>query len=405
MEILYILLVLLIATRVCSELFKQMGFPSILGEIIGGIILGLIINGFASDLPILSDLNHNEVFHAITELGIFFLMLFAGLELRPKEVKEASGGALWIAFGGMILPLALGLGLGWLMLPASDNKFALTLFIGVTLAITAVPVAIKILIDLGKLNTKAGNTIVSAAVIDDVVSLLILAVLTSIIKNGEIPGLFETFLLIGKILLFFAITIAIGRFLLPKVNKLITKNTMVDEMEISFLLVVAFAFSILAELLGMHFIMGAFMAGLFFVKEHYQKDNFVAIKNKIKGISSGFLAPVFFASIGLNLDLQALAAIPFFVLLLIVLATIGKLAGTMVPAKLLGFSKKESLMIGFSMNARGVVTLIIANIVLNAGLFNEANGSVIVSNLFSAVVIMAVVTTVLTPIALKGILK
>ena len=405
MEILYILLVLLITTRIFSELVKRIQFPAILGEIIAGIILGLLFNGFSEYLPILSNLKHNEVFHAITDLSIFFLMLYAGLELHPNEFKEASGNAVWIALGGILLPLILGLGAGWLIFSETSNRFALTLFLGVVLAITAVPIAVKLLMDLGELNSKVGKAIVSAAVIDDVISLLLLAVLTSFIAVGSMPEIGNVLLVSGKIVLFFVVAITLGKYVLPKANKLVFKNILVDEIEISFLLVVALAFSLLAELLGMHFIMGSFVAGLFFVQRNMKKEVFESVKSKIKGISTGFLAPIFFASIGLNMDLTAISEIPWIIVLLIILAIIGKLVGTMIPAYFSGFSKKELLMIGFSMNARGVVSIIVADVVLKAGLFNQPEKSVIVDNMFSAVVIMAVVTTVITPLALRRFLK
>lgn len=406
MNILYILLVLLIVTRVFSELVKRIHFPALLGEIIAGITLGVIFSQFSEYLPVLSNLKDNEVFHAITDLSIFFLMLYAGLELSPQELKEASGKSLWIALGGMIIPLTLGLGVGWIVFSGTENQFALTLFLGVVLAITAVPVAVKLLMDLGKLKTKAGKAIVSAAVIDDILSLFLLAILTSIIMEGGMPKTANLLIILGKMTLFFIITILVGKYILPKMNQLVFKHALIDEIEISFLLIVALAFSVFAELLGMHFIMGAFVAGIFFVQRNMKKEVFEAVKGKIKGMTTGFFAPIFFASIGLNMDLSAITEIPWFIILIIALATIGKLFGTMIPAHFLGFSKKELFMIGFSMNARGVVSIIIADVVLKAGLFDQPKGSsVLVDNLFSAIVIMAIITTVITPIALRAILK
>lgn len=405
MEILYIILVLLVTARIFSELAVRVNVPSLVGEIAAGIVLGLIFSEFNGSFPILSDLEHNEIFHAITELGIFFLMLYAGLELRPRELGESSKSSLWVAVGGMILPLILGIGLGWFAYESSPLKSGQMLFTGVALAITAVPVAIKVLMDLGRLKDKPGKIIVSAAVIDDVISLILLAVLTAFLKTGEMPDLQGIGILLLKITAFFAITVAFGWFLMPLIARWITKFFRVEEAELSMLLVVALGFSVLAEYLDMHFILGAFIAGLFFQKRDLEDEVYHDVKQRLKGITSGFLAPIFFASIGLSLDLKAFVNIPVFVVALILIASLGKIIGAGWPAKMVGLSTRDALIVGNGMNARGAVELIIADIALNAGLFEQPESSILIQNLFSAMVIMAIVTTLLTPLTLKALIR
>lgn len=401
LDIWYILLILLATARLFSEAARRMKIPSLAGEMTAGIVLGLVFANYSETFPELANIQENEVFHAITEFGMFFLMLYAGIELHYKSLKKASGNAIWVAIGGMILPLGLGMGLGWFTLPDSNLKSAQVFFIGVALAITAVPVAIKVLMDLNKLQSKPGQAIVSAAVIDDVISLLLLALLTSFMKTGELPNLKGLGILSAKISLFFVSTVSIGLYILPYIAKKWLRKMRVAESEMSFLLVVALGFSVLAEVLGMHFILGAFVAGLFFAKRVVKKDIYDDVKNKVQAITSGFLAPIFFASIGLSLDLSAFVNIPLFVIGLILIASLGKILGAGIPAKLTGLSTKDSLIVGNAMNARGAVELIIADIALRAGLFDQPDDSELVGNLFSAVVIMAIVTTLLTPFILK----
>jgi len=401
MDIWYILLILLVTARLFSEFSRRINIPPLAGEILAGVLLGLVFNTYSETLPVLANLHHHEVFVAITEFGIFFLMLYAGIELSYSSLKKASGVAIWVATGGMIIPLALGIGMGWISFPDSELKSAQVLFLGVALAITAVPVAIKVLMETGKLHSKAGQTIVSAAVIDDVVSLLLLAVLTFFLKTGEMPNFEGILLLMGKIVLFFVITILLGLYALPYITRQVTRKINIEESEVSFLLIVALGFSVLAEALDMHFILGAFIAGLFFSKRDMKKEVYAGVKDRIGAITNGFLAPIFFASIGLSLDLTAFVNIPLFVFALIVVASIGKIVGAGVPAKLSGMNMKQSLLIGNAMNARGAVELIIADIALRAGLFKLPGDSVIIQNLFSAVVIMAIVTTLITPLMLK----
>lgn len=399
------MLILLVTARIFSEISRRIKIPPLAGEILAGVVLGLIFNAYSEKFPVLAHLHDHEVFVAITEFGIFFLMLYAGIELSYSSLKKASGGAIWVAIGGMIIPLALGIGLGWISFPDSSLKSAQVFFLGVALAITAVPIAIKVLMDTGKLHTKAGQTIVSAAVIDDVISLLLLAVLTFFLKTGEMPSFEGILLLMGKITLFFVITILLGLFALPYVIRMVSKKINIEESEVSFLLIVALGFSVLAEALDMHFILGAFIAGLFFSKREMKSEVYADVKDKIGAITSGFLAPIFFASIGLSLDLTAFVNIPLFVFALIVVASIGKIVGAGVPAKLNGLDTKQSLVIGNAMNARGAVELIIADIALRAGLFELPGNSVIIQNLFSAVVIMAIVTTLITPVVLKRLVS
>jgi len=405
MEIFCVLLILLLITRAFGEVAVRLGQPALVGELLAGIALGATIRFSPSSFPVMHAIPDNDVFTAITDLGIFFLMLMAGLEMRPREVAEKSKGAMFIAAGGLIIPLLVGFSLGWFFLPRSDVKLAQALFIGTALAITAVPVAAKVLMDLDKLRSTAGKMIVSAAIIDDILGLLLLAVLTAVIRTGEMPDPAGLLWLGGQIILFMAIVTTIGLYILPRLERVFHRS-MSEEFEFSILLVVAFAFAVMAEALHMHFILGAFAAGLFFTKRTMDTKVFKGVQSRISGITTGFLAPVFFASIGLHLDAAAFTSIPLFLAVLIVAAVLCKLIGAGLPAYWIGLSGKDSLIVGVGMSGRGAVELIIADIALRAGLFSHPDPTpAIVANLFSAIVIMAVVTTLMTPIGLRLIVS
>ena len=405
MEIFYILLILLVITRALGEVAVRLGQPALVGELLAGIALGAVIRFSPSSFPVMHAIPDNEVFTAITDLGIFFLMLMTGLEMRPKEVAEKSKGAMFIALGGLIIPLLVGFLLGWLFLPQSNVRLAQALFIGTALAITAVPVAAKVLMDMDKLRSTAGKMIVSAAIVDDILGLLLLAVLTAVIRTGEMPDPTGLLLLGGQIILFMAIVTTIGLYILPHLERVFHRS-MSEEFEFSILLVVAFGFAVLAEALHMHFILGAFAAGLFFTKRTMDTDVFKGVQSRISGITTGFLAPVFFASIGLHLDVTAFTSIPMFLVVLIVAAIFCKLIGAGLPAYWIGLSGKDSMIVGIGMSGRGAVELIVADIALRAGLFSHPDPTpALVANLFSAIVIMAVVTTLMTPIGLRMIVS
>lgn len=404
MELLYILLVLLFVTRVSGEIASRLGQPVLVGELVSGILLGVVAHQFSGALPVLSALPENEVFTALTDLAIFFLMLLAGVEMSPRELTESSRSALWVAIGGLLLPLASGFALGWVFLPESDYRLAQALFLATALAITAVPVSVKVLMDLGKLDSPVGKTIVSAAVFDDVFSLILLAVLTAVIQTGTFPGVVELALLLGKVLAFFVLASLIGRYVFPWLGSKV-KRIQADEFEFSGLVMAALAYALLAEALGIHFILGAFLAGLFFVRQTVDEGVYQALRARLSTFTSGFLAPLFFASIGLHLDAAALFNVPLFVLLLVLIAVLGKLIGAGLPAYWSGLDRREALGVGAGMSARGAVELIIADIALRAGLFGHPDPTPdIVSYMFSAVVLMALITTLVTPVALQRIL-
>ena len=401
MDLFYVLLILLVATRAFGEVAERLGQPALVGELIAGIALGAAVAEYPDTFPNLVGLAGNDVFVSITDLGMFFLMLFAGLEMQPHKALQYSAGALVVAIGGMVVPLGLGVALGWLFLPDTELRTAQCLFIGTALAITAVPATVRILMDLGQLDTAVGQTIVSAAVFDDIFSLMLLAWLTGLIAVGEPPGWIDIGVLLGKIALFFTITGVIGLYLFPWGGRFM-HHLKAQELEISAMLVGAFAFAVLAEKLGLHFIVGAFVAGLYFGQKTIDAESYDRVKNTISAMTFGFLAPIFFASIGLNLNLGALAGAPVFVGALILFAFFGKVAGAGGAARAFGFSVRDSMTIGVGMSPRGAIELVIAGIALKAGLFDTTvSDSPVVKNLFSAVVIMAVVTTVISPIILQ----
>lgn len=405
MELLYVLLILLTVTRVFGEIAERLGQPLILGELVAGISLGLVAQNYAEVFPTLNALPHNEVFIGITDLAVFFLMLLAGLELHPRHMARGSGHHFIIAVGGMLLPLACGFGLAWWFIPDSDLHLAQALFLGTALAITAVPVSVRVMSDLHQMESRVGQTIISAAVVDDMLSLAILAILTALIETGSIPGIFDIVMIFVEVALFFTVATLVGFYVLPLFGRML-KATVAAEFDFSGLLIAALAYSWLAHALGMHFILGAFFAGLFFMRHTLAQGVYDNMKSKLTTFVNGFFAPLFFAFIGMNLDLQAALNVPGFVLTLIAIAFFGKLIGAGLPAWLLGYSKREATAVGIGMSARGAVELIIADIALRAGLFEGPEPvPEIVQNLFSAVVIMAVVTTVLAPLLLRPLLS
>jgi Kef-type K+ transport system membrane component KefB len=326
------------------------------------------------------------------------------VETRPSDLAKASKQALPIAVTGMLLPLILGFGLGWWWLPPSDWRGAQSVFIGVALAVTAVPVAVKVLMDMGQLQSKVGQVVVAAAVIDDVLSLILLAVLTALINSDQALTPLTVVEIVANVMLFLIVAWLMGRYVLVRLGTWV-RTLELEHAEFSLLVIFGLAMAVLAEYLQMHFLIGAFAAGVLFTRHVVGDPAYRKLVDQTEVLTLGFLAPVFFASIGIHANLRAVFEAPVFLLLLLALATFGKVFGAGTAAWLSGFGARRSLAIGSAMNARGAVEIIIADIALRAGLFSHPDPTPpAVQYLFSAIVIMAVVTTLGSPLALRRLL-
>ncbi|MDJ0711232.1 MAG: cation:proton antiporter [Woeseiaceae bacterium] len=403
MDILYLILVLLVVTRVFAELAERVQVPAIVGELVAGVALGLFLAAFRELVPVLWDATQSETYRSIVDLGMFFLMLLAGIRMEPLEFARTSKSAILVALGGMAVPVGAGLLLGAAVLPDSPLKIVQCLFLGVALAITAVPVAVRIFLDVGELESEVGKTVIAAALWDDLISLFLLALLIAAMATGDVTtfALQDALALLGKVVLFFAVTIPVGLFVFPRIGHYF-RYLRFPEADFTMLLIAALAYATFAERMNLHFIIGAFLAGMFFHPKVVSGEVYERVENQMSGITRGFLAPIFFVSVGLHLDFGAIAAAPVFLIVLILVALVSKVVGAGVPAYWVGLSKVQSLMVGVGMSGRGAVELIVAGVALQAGLFLQPSPPPpIIESLYSAIVIMALVTTVLTPLILR----
>lgn len=261
-ELLIVILIAVILARFVGELMERAGYMALLGELLAGVVLGVIIT--LAPLPYLDSFIGNEVFKAIASLGMFFLMLMlmAGMEMDIKELPKASKVGLLVALGGVVLPLGLGYVLGLVFLPESGYKVIQSLFLGIALSITAIPALSRVLIESKQIHTKLGHTIMNAAIMDEILGLILVTVLTTMIIAGSEPKAGEFGLLIGKVVGFFVLALAIGQFLMPYLGRQLHKLKS-KEIEFSIALAIALAFGFVAEYVGMHFIIGALIARMF----------------------------------------------------------------------------------------------------------------------------------------------
>ena len=385
------LLILLLSAKVLGEIAERLGQPAMIGEVLAGVILGPSLFNI---IPIVGEIK------PIADLGVFLLILMAGMEIEPEEIRNSIRGKnLWIGLLGFAIPMGCGFLVGHFF--HFSNIF--TIFLALCIAITALPVSIRILVDLGKMQTDVGQRIISAAIFNDVISLMILGIILD--YNGTSGNLREvTFsILFTSAKLVFFIFILVGAYRLIAVSKkrVSTLNPKMEKFlhylkgkESMFAMVILFVliFASIAELLGLHFIVGAFFGALLFPRTLFRKSEFEQVKHSTSSVTMGFLAPIFFAIMGVQFDATTLSN---GLLLTVILAVsfLSKILGGYFGARLAGFHNLKAITIGLGLNARGIMELVIANIALQKGFIDIP--------FFSILVMMALLTTLITPFLLK----
>lgn len=385
------LLILLVTARILGEVFERFKQPAMIGEIIAGIMLGP---------SILNLIHRTEDIKVISELGIFLLVIIAGLEINIDDIlKSLRGRNIVISIMAFFIPIFGGIGAGVVF----KQDVMTSVFIGLCVAITALPVSIRILMDLGKINTEVGQKIISIAIFDDVLALSILGVLLnikdtdmsvmSILKAGGVSFLK---LIVFLVLLSFAYLLIRkllkrGNYIQESLDKLVS---FLKGKEPLFALFFAFIllFSTFTENLGLHFIVGAFFGSMLISESLIGKNNLHAIEKTSSNMAMGFLAPIFFSGIGLEFNFTSIKHVGLLLGILLV-SYITKIIGGFLGGRIAGLSTKTSFTLGIGLNARGIMELVIANIAYRNNLIN--------TEVFSILVIMGIVTTLTTPLLLK----
>ena len=391
---------MLIVAKLCGELFERLKQPAVLGELIAGILLGnLVLVGVDAAEP----LKTNAVVAALAELGVIILLFEVGLESDLSEMLEVGWSSLLVAVLGVVAPFLLGWAVSAYFLP--NEPRLVHIFIGATLCATSVGITARVFKDLGKIATREARIILGAAVIDDVLGLVILAVVAGIItatSTGGTLSMIDVGLIAGKAIGFLLIAIVAGQFMVPHVLKgagrLETRGVLLT-IALSICLLLAWA----AYLVGLAPIVGAFAAGLVLDEVHYQprhERRERELGELLQPVST-VLVPIFFVLMGMKTDLRFFmrADIIGFAAALTAVAILGKQVCS------LGIVERgvNRLTVGLGMIPRGEVGLIFAGIGASLSLPNAAGVEerVISSATFSAVVIMVLVTTLVTPPALK----
>ncbi|MGL4760187.1 MAG: cation:proton antiporter [Sarcina sp.] len=374
--------IILLSTKLFGLVTKKLHMPQVVGALIAGLVLG----------PAALDILHETDFiQQISSLGVIVLMFTAGLETDINELKKTGKVSLCVAIMGVVLPLIGGFIVAHFFNDGVGGKAVLeNIFIGIILTATSVSITVETLKELGKLSTRAGNTILGAALIDDILGVIGLTLITSMADSSVNIGV-----VLLKIVLFFVFAAIMG----ITFHFIFMKWVGNYKRDLRRFVIVAFSLCLLLsfvaeEFFGVADITGAFIAGLIIsntTKTHY-------INARFETLSYMILSPIFFASIGIKVELTGMNANIFiFTILLLVVAIVTKIFGCAFGAKLCKYDSKESMQIGTGMVSRGEVALIVASKGIAVGLMNP--------KFLAPVVIVVVVTTIVTPILLKLVFK
>jgi Kef-type K+ transport system membrane component KefB len=378
---------MLVAAKLLGELAERVGQPAVLGELVAGVLLGGVLGLVPTEGAA------GEIVHVFAELGVMLLLFEIGLETDLREMFRVGPASLAVAMVGVVLPFALGFAY-WAYLPhsASGGSTDLTtaaIFVGATLTATSVGITARVLSDLGRMNTVEARIIIGAAVIDDVLGLVILTVVSGLAAGAALAPI-GILRILAVAVGFLVVAVLVGRYVAPRLFDLVVRMR-VRYVLLVFAIAFALALSSVAALAGSALIIGAFAAGLILSGT----NQFDTIEREVRPVASIF-APIFFVSVGASVNLRLLdpsqegsAGLLGVAAVITLLAVAGKLAaGWAAP-----WVKYRRLVVGVGMVPRGEVGLIFADIGRRTGILNEA--------VFGAILLMVMATTFVAPPGLK----
>ncbi len=376
-SIFHSLLMLMLVVWGVAVIMRKIGLPTIMGELIMGVVIGPAVFGWVTP---------NEMIETLAQIGIFFLMLHTGVETEPSEFYAAVKDSFGIAIVGAIVPFLVSMGVA----RAFGLDLLASIFVGLTMTSTAVVVTLKTHRDIGFQNSRMSRVIVATCVVDDLLTMIFFSFVLGFIK-GEALDINQIILIIGKVILFFSLTLSIGMLLYPRLAFPFRNK---QGKGFTFILILGFAAGELANHLGLHFIIGAYFAGLFFEEKVVNKKLFALVNDRLYGLSYSFLGPIFFISLGFNITFDLPAHLILFLILLTLTVIVGEVLSAGLMARRKHFSWIESLTIGAGHCARAEMAFIIASLGIEMGALDK--------NIFSVLVFSAFLLNLATPLMLKA---
>ena len=396
-------IVLLVLTgRVLGELMLRVGQPTIVGQLLAGVLLGPTVFGAlwprAHDLIFPHDAGQKGMLTAVAQIGVLLLLLLTGMETDLRLVKRTRGTALAVSLTGIAIPFACGFLLGQFLpeslLPPSA-RLVTSLFLGTALSISSVKIVAGVIREMDFMRRDLGQVIVASAIVEDSVGWVIIAITLGIAQKGAVDAI-SLLKTIGGVAIFLTISFTVGQYVVFRVIRWVNDSFRSEFAVVTAILVIMGGMALITYALGVQTVLGAFVAGILIGQSPILTEH---IQNQLRGLVSALFMPVFFGQAGINIDLSILGQPQLLGLtaVIIAVASVGKFSGAFVGGKFSGMSMRESLAIGCGMNARGSTEVIVATIGLAMAALTQ--------NLFTMIVTMAVVTTMAMPPMLRTALS
>ncbi len=400
-ELLFVaqIMVLLLVGRLLGEAMLRVNQPAVMGQLIAGLVLGPSLLG-----AIFPDFQHTlfpaakeqkAMLDAVAQFGILMLLLLTGMETDLKLVRESGRASFSASIAGIVVPFVCGVALGELlpdaMLPDPSKRLITSLFLGTALSIASVKIVATVIREMNFMRRTVGQVILASAIIDDTVGWMITAVIFSLALQGHVDAFSLAKSILGT-LVFMGLSLTIGRRIVFTIIRWVNDTFVSDFAVITAILLIMGGMAIITDLIGVHTVLGAFVAGILVGESPILTRH---IDEQLRGLIIAFFMPVFFGTAGLSADLTILKdpALLALTLGLILIASLGKFSGAFIGGKLGGLTAGESLALGTGMNARGSTEVIVATIGLSMGALSP--------NLFTMIVAMAVITTMAMPPTLR----
>jgi Kef-type K+ transport system membrane component KefB/nucleotide-binding universal stress UspA family protein len=397
------LILLLLTGRLLGEVMNRFGQPALFGQLIAGVVLGPSVFGLlwpeGRQFIFPDNKTLKTMIDAISQIGILLLLLLTGMETNLALVRRRKRAVIASSLSGIAVPFALGVALAYALpggaIPMHENRLVTALFLGTALSISSVKIVAMVLIDIGAMRRDLGQLILATAILDDTIAWIIIAVIAGIASHGTVDLATIGASLAGTAL-FLAFSLTIGQRLVARTIVWVNDHMTIDVPVITTIIVIMLAMSLTTELIGVHTALGAFIAGILVGRSPILTEQ---IENQVRGFVFAFFSPVFFAVAGLGMDLRTLAdtKLALFTLAIIAVASVGKFSGALAGGRLGGLTTRESLALGVGLNARGSTEVIIASIGLAMGALSN--------QLYTMIVAMAVVTTMVMPPMLRWVMS
>lgn len=396
--------VLLLTAQLMGELARRLGQPTVVGELMAGVLLGpSLLSGF---IPALGEWIipqtpvQGYLLEVISLLGALFLLLITGLEMDLGLIRRQARTAIGVSLGGVAFSFASGFALGMVipedLLVDPAQRLVFAMFVATSLAISAIPVVAKVLMDLGVIRRTVGQTIIAAGMIDDTVGWILLSIVAGL-AAGEAVTAGSLLTSVGEVALFMGLSFTAGRWLVIRAVSIAQDRMLGRERILALMVILMFAWGAFAQLLNIEAVLGAFVVGILLGQIRTLQPEAI---HTLERVALGIFAPIFFAVAGLKVNLIRLLE-PRLLLIsvaMIVIATLAKVAGTYLGARYIGGRDHwTALSYGSGLTARGAIGIIIASVGLSLGILNQ--------DVFSMIVLMSVATSIIAPVMLRWVLR